>query len=264
MNDSMLRMDDLMLQSGVAVGKIRHRRHLPKPHQFAYPQWMVWLDLDDIPEHLQQPSWWQRLCRAGLRFERQDYLLPHSKPMAELVRQQVLEHSGEVIDGKIFLLGHLRQWGYCFNPVVFYFCYDKQGILRAIVAEITNTPWGERHRYVLMADELDQGCKSHKFMFSKEFHVSPFMPMQLNYEWTFTFYRSRIGIFMVLNRAGERVFDASLELQMKSFAQLGQMPWRFPLQSQRVSFGIYWQALLLRLKRLRVFPHPERAKQPKP
>ena len=253
-----------MLKSAVMTGKVRHRRHLPKPHQFAYSQWMIWLDLGAIPEHLQRPSWWRRLYTAGLQFERKDYLLPHSKPMAERVRQEVLEHSGEAIDGKIFFLGHLRQWGYCFNPVVFYFCHNNAGELRAIIAEITNTPWDERHRYVLMIDGNDESRlshqPSHKFTFPKTFHVSPFMPMDLNYEWTFTFYRSRIGIFMALNRAGERVFDASLELQMQSFAQLGQMPWRFPLQGQRVSFGIYWQALLLRLKRLRVFPHPENAK----
>ncbi len=253
-------MNPSMQQSGVAVGKVRHRRYLPKRHQFDYSQWMVWLDLESIPERLLRPTWWQRLRTAGLRFERQDYLLPHATPMAELIRQQVFEQSGEAVDGKIFFLGHLRQWGYCFNPVVFYFCHNRAGQLRAIVAEITNTPWDERHRYVLMIDTNDEDHFTHKFMFSKDFHVSPFMPMDLNYEWTFTLYRSGIGIFMALKRAGERVFDASLELQMQPITQLEQMPWRFPLQAQRVSFGIYWQALLLRLKRLQVFAHPQRVK----
>ncbi len=254
-------VSDFRMEPSVAIGRLVHRRHGPRRHHFSYAQSMALLNLDELPDSLVQPGWRQRIFRAGLCLRRSDYLHPHEIPMAEAVRNEVLRQSGINIDGKIFFLGHLRQWGKCFNPVVFYFCHNADGRLRAIMAEINNTPWDERHRYVLVPENSDHSCKSHKFSFSKAFHVSPFMPMELNYEWTFTFYRSRLGIFMTLNRAGERVFDASLGLQMKPVSQLGQMPWRHPLQCQRVIFGIYWQALVLWIKRLRVFPHPQKAQQ---
>jgi len=249
-------MNEPNLQAGLAVGKMLHRRHLPKPHQFSYRQSMLLLDLDDIPQKLHPTSWWQQLKFAGLRLRRDDYLQPQQRSIADAVRQHIYEHNGLRLEGKIFFLGHVRQWGACFNPVVFYFCHDLLGKLRAIVAEINNTPWDERHRYVLMINQSTSDDKTYKFSFPKTFHVSPFMPMDIDYQWAFTFYRSHIGIFMSLNRAGERVFDVSLKLQIKPLDRLGQIPWRHPFQCQRVIVGIYWQALLLWLKRLRVFPHP--------
>lgn len=251
----------LFAQSAVMTGRVRHRRYLPKTHSFGYRQWMIWQDLDDIPTELEQPGIATRIRRAGLCLRRQDYLQPHQAPMSTAIRDYVEAQTGERPAGKVFFLGHPRQWGYCFNPVVFYFCCGADDRPRAIVAEINNTPWDERHRYLMPVTGLDEGGRTHKFLFPKAFHVSPFMPMDLNYEWSFTFYRSGIGIFMALHRAGKRVFDASLGLRTQPVRTLGQMPWRHPLQCQRVSFGIYWQALLLRLKRLRVFDHPERSEQ---
>ncbi len=248
------------MQSAIAEGRVLHRRHLPRPHRLQYRQWMVLQDLDAVPAELAQPSLWRRFSRAGLRLRRSDYLQPHHMPQSAAVRQLVAEHTGQPPEGKIFLLGHLRQWGYCFNPVVFYFCHNQAGQLQAIVAEITNTPWAERHQYILPVKPGEYDSKSYNFRFSKDFHVSPFLPMELDYEWTFTFYRSRIGIFMAVNRAQQRMFDASLGLRLKPYRQLAQSPWKHPLQCQRVSFGIYWHALLLWLKKLRVFPHPERSK----
>jgi DUF1365 family protein len=250
----------LRVEPGLARGLVRHRRHRPHAHVLRHPQRMALLDLDALPDTLQRPRPWQWLARAGLRFERGDYMRPVERPLAELVRERVAEATGRRPDGPVILLAHLRQWGWCFNPVVFYFCHAG-GRLVAIVAEITNTPWGERHAYVLDADTAEPRPHGLRFAFRKAFHVSPFLPMDMDYRWTFTLRPGTIGILMQLYRVGELVFDASYGLDIEPGVPIERsaLAWRRPLQCQRVSWAIYWHALRLKLKKTAFHPHPNKS-----
>ena len=97
------------------------------------------------------------------------------------------ERTGARPAGPIRLLTHLRYFGYSFNPVSFYYVFDATDTrVETIVAEITNTPWKERHAYVLpVAGAARAGGRAWRFSFEKQFHVSPFMPMDMRYDWRF-------------------------------------------------------------------------------
>jgi DUF1365 family protein len=249
--------------AGLAHGEVRHRRHVPRQHHLNYAQHMAMLDIGKIPQSLSRPGFWKQLRQAGLCFRRSDYMPgPAAAPEQSLdtvLRDRVQRDVGIRPDGSIIMLAHLRQWGYCFNPVCFYFCHH-QGRLMAIVAEITNTPWGERHAYVLNVRQAETTASGLRFRFHKAFHVSPYMPMDIEYCWTFTVREQHIAILMQLYREQRCMFDAAYGMRIEPLgeARLLRMAWRHPFQCQRVWWGIYWHALMLKLKKIRFYPHPNR------
>lgn len=180
-------------------------------------------------------------------------------PLDEAVRDLVWQHTGRRPEGPVRLLTHLRYLGYCFNPVSFYYCYHQDGeALSAIVAEVNNTPWGERHCYVL--DTLDQpgGTQPWRHSPEKMMHVSPFMPMDIDYEWRFSAPGELLSVHIENHRQGEKLFDATLRLRRCEItgASLARVLIQYPLMTFRVIFSIHWQALRLWLKRVPVFDHP--------
>jgi DUF1365 family protein len=172
--------------SAIYVGTVRHRGHLPRPHAFANSVFMMYLDLDELPTLFDSRWLWGYQRRAPAAFHRADYFGDPDLPLAECVRRLVAERTGVRPSGPIRLLTHLRYFGCAFNPVSVYYCFDATGtVLETIVAEITNTPWKERHCYVLgPGDNLGSARKPH-FRFAKSFHVSPFLDMDFDYDWRF-------------------------------------------------------------------------------
>ncbi|MGZ9014346.1 MAG: DUF1365 domain-containing protein, partial [Burkholderiales bacterium] len=164
--------------------------------------------------------------------------------------------------GPVRMLTHLRYAGYCFNPVTFYYCYDGDGAaVSDIVAEITNTPWNERHAYVLAA-EADEGRGAmHRYRFEKCFHVSPFMGMEVRYDWRFSTPGQTLAVHMRDVAAGRLMFEATLSLQRTPItgASLARTLAAFPVMTLKVIAAIYWQALRLWLKRAPFHPHPTKA-----
>lgn len=252
----------------VASGLVRHRRFLPRPHQLKQHQHMLLINLNAIASRWSVKHRWSWFHRAGLRFRRADYMQPEDMPLRAAVLEKINAAGYNPPDGDIIFLGHLRQWGMCMNPVCFYFCYNKQAQLHTIVAEITNTPWGERHAYVLPVNDAIESEESRQsnrwqFQFEKAFHVSPFMPMDLHYKWSFSMHNEHLVIYMQLQKGERNVFDASLNLKLKAQQKPDLIAWKHPLQCQRVWLGIYWNALLLKLKGISDYPHPIRSRQRK-
>jgi DUF1365 family protein len=143
------------------------------------------------------------------------------------------------------------------NPVSFYYCFDESGTtLETIVAEITNTPWKERHQYVLSVADPHARLKS--FGFDKDFHVSPFLPMDMQYRWSFNEPRDRVFVHMQNHRNGARMFDATLQLKESPLTTLGLLGVlaAFPFMTLKVIAAIHWQALRLWIKRTPIFDHP--------
>ncbi len=161
--------------------------------------------------------------------------------------------------GPVRLLTQLRMLGFCFNPVSFYYCYDESDTrVVAIVAEITNTPWNERHAYVLPAPAGHAADAPLRFNLAKSFHVSPFMPMDLEYDWRFTPPGRELAVHMRSLRQGRTVFDASLRLRRREItaASLAATLARQPAAALSVLGRIYWQALRLSLKKAPFHVHP--------
>lgn len=221
---------------------------------------MAYVDLDELPA-LSRSSRWFSVDRFNLvSLRRRDYLQPAELDLREAVRQKLLQLSGEAPRGPIRMLAHLRYLGHCFNPVVFYYGFDSDGhTLTHILAEITNTPWGERFQYALPVSQAQVHGNAWHFGFDKRFHVSPFLPMSLDYDWRFTFPGQQLRVHMnVQDAQGQRPFDATLVLERQPWTSgtLLRSVLRFPWLTVQVMWRIYWNALRLRLKRNPFYDHP--------
>lgn len=265
------------LASAIYEGVVRHRRLSPREHAFSFPLFMIYLDLAEVDRVFSLTRWWSATRAAPVRFSRRDYLDRSDTPLDDAVRTRVRHDLGWAPAGPIRLLTHLRHFGYCFNPVSFYYCFDPTGShVDAVVADITNTPWGERHAYVLDRRAATPAADGSvlRWRFAKAFHVSPFMPMHIEYDWSFGAPGQDLFVHMNLRpeapgsveRTGSesgqpceaKVFDATLKLTRHELtpARMRRQVLRFPFLTARVIARIHLEAAKLWLKGVSVHPHP--------
>ena len=235
---------------------------------------MMYLDLAEVNEVFRGRWFWSSARTAPARFRREDHLGDPRQPLDLAVRDLVESRSGTRPRGPIRLLTQLRYFGYLMNPVSFFFCFDPQGNrVEAIVAEVNNTPWGDRHCYVLDAtnatgapvpvaspaspsDVTDPA--SLRFRHRKTFHVSPFMGMDMEYAWRMSEPLQSLHVQIDCLQRGEKLFDASLAFKRRDITgwNLARAWVCYPWMTARIVAAIYWQALRLWLKRCPYFPHP--------
>lgn len=244
------------MRSALYEGLVAHRRLAPRAHAFRYRVGLLALDLDELPGLFRGRLLWSCERANVVSFRRADYLGPPELALKAAVLARVEAELGRRPRGPVTLLTQLRVLGYAFNPVSFYLCHDERGELDALVAEITNTPWGERFAYV-----LDARGGQRAWRFPKRFHVSPFLPMELEYDWRLASDAHGLRVHMTDLAQGRPVFQAGMELTRRALdgRGLARLLVRYPLQPQRVSAAIYWQALRLWWKRTPFFPHPTQA-----
>ncbi|MFC6841744.1 DUF1365 domain-containing protein [Xanthomonas theicola] len=249
------------MHSAIYSGWIRHRRYAPKALAFRYPIFLMYLDLAELEQVFARRWLWSVGRRNLAQFRRSDYLGDPAQPLDEAVRDRVQQHSGERPLGPVRMLTHLRYFGHCFNPVTFYYCHDAQLRLHSIVAEITNTPWRQRHAYVLPVAAARRHGSVHAWRLDKRFHVSPFMAMAHEYAWRCSEPGAQLRVHMdVLDaQPAARRFDATLVLQRReiSGASLARTLLRYPAMSLQVVAKIHWQALRLWLRGNPVHDHPD-------
>jgi DUF1365 family protein len=248
------------MNSCIYQGRVLHRRRHPVTHDFTYRLFMLCLDLAELPEVF-RGRWLWSCDRPNLAwFRRVEHLGEREVPLDQAVRHLVRQRTGEVCDGPVRLLTHLRYFGFQMNPVSFYFCYDRHGQLQHIVAEVNNTPWGEQHCYVMGRQHFLPGCGGPRERLAKEFHVSPFLPMEMNYQWRVTPPDERLNIGIAVFRGQLRMLNVAMSLDRLPLtaANLRRILLRYPWMTGKVFAAIYWQALRLRLKGVPFFPHPDR------
>ena len=222
---------------------------------------MMYLDLDELPDVFDGRWCWSAQGPAPAWFRRTDYLGDAGTDLAESVRDEAERLTGTRPAGPIRMLTNLRYLGVVMNPVTFYYCFPPEGEHPdVILAEITNTPWRQRHTYALSAGTTNGAATETPHRFRKEFHVSPFMAMDQEYVWHMTTPEKRLLIHMENFEGGQKLFDATLKLKREdiSGASLARALLRFPWMSARIAVGIYWQALRLRAKRTPYHPPPRR------
>lgn len=242
--------------SAIYEGWVAHRRTEPMEHAFRYRIFLPLFDLDELPELLDDVPLWSARGRAPARFRRSDYLGEADVPLADAARDLVGERTGTRPGGPVRLLANPRYWGVGFNPVAFYYLYagGPEGELRAMIAEVTNTPWGERRSYVLEA-----GPKGLRGDFDKLLHVSPFMPMEQRYAWSANAPGERLSVSIRNHdERGNQVFEASLALRRRELTAraLRGLLFRYPPMTISTIARIYLNAIKLKAKGAPYFSPP--------
>lgn len=250
-------------------GTVRHRRTGAVPNEFRQRLFMAYLDLDELPGLFDGSLLWSARRAAAAWFRRADYLGDPEKGLKESVFELVAERTGLTPEGPVRLLTHLRYLGHCFNPVSFYYCFDALGErVKAVVAEVSNTPWGERHAYVMsVSDARDRGTVTVlREQFDKQLHVSPLMGMDRRYDWRLTVPGEQLLVHIESHPQDDRegAFDATLSLHRHEIdaASLRRALLRYPAMTARIQARIYSHALRLRLRGAHWYPHPDRGAMP--
>ena len=251
--------------SCIYEGHVRHRRLSPAEHRFQYGLYLLYLDLEELPSLLEGGFGLSRARFSPASFCRDDHLGDPAVPLTDSVRDLVEKQTGWTPTGPIRLLTLARCFGYYFNPLSLYYCFDAKGqSVEAVVAEVTNTPWLERYWYVLWQGNWAGRPGQLRFSHPKCFHVSPFMDMKANYEWRLSQPGQRLCVCINSSKAGQRFFDVTMVLERRELsrgAMVGVLT-RHPWMTLRVSQAIYWQAARLWRKKCPFFSHPKYRRLP--
>lgn len=243
-------MSEEILNSSLLIGHVRHRRLSPIEHRLNYPMFMPCLDLDEL-DQLERSVWCfgQRWWHWA-RFNRQDYLGEGDLKLA--VQEKVYQLTGQRLTGRVEAVLHLRYLGIYFSPVNFYYLYDQQGVWRCLLAEVSNTPWNERHYYAVPASSAQ------RYQHDKAFHVSPFNPIEQKYLWNVKPLTKRLFVHLECHRE-HKEFDATLTMTKRPLSSktLLQQLIVTPVMAVKVVTGIYWHAFKLWFKGAPFYSHPK-------
>ncbi|WP_428305072.1 DUF1365 domain-containing protein [Lacipirellula sp.] len=251
--------------SCIYEGLVVHRRNEPIDRTFRYRLYMMYVDLDELPQ-LFTHHWLWSCDRPNVAwFRRRDYLGSAGESLADSVRSFAAAQTDRPLSGPVRLLTQFRCFGYAFNPLSLYYCFDENGQLAVVVAEVSNTPWGERHWYVIDCPAGSDSASCFKFTTRKQLHVSPFLHMDYDYRFQLTtpgtMLRLQIENWPRSGDGDAPTFAASLSLNRREItgANLSRALTLHPFMTQRVIAAIYWQALKLWWRRVSFVPHPRTA-----
>lgn len=242
-------------QSNIYLGNISHRRFSPKKHNFNYSLYMLALDVADVEKAEKGIGLFGFSWYHPLRFFEKDYLRGEPNGLRQRITNKVITLNGHTEIHRIVMLVQVRCFGIYFSPANFYFCYDKDNTCTQMLAEVSNTPWNERHYYLV--DLLSDKESTNK----KNFQVSPFLDLNMTYFWQVkppSHDKDQLVIHIENKRINQenknldKIFDASLILKKQLFSQKNLLKvWcQLPAMTVKVVLSIYWQALKLFLKRI--------------
>ncbi len=246
-----------MLDNAIGFGNVQHYRYSPIKNKFCYKSAMFLLDIDTIKQTLANLKYCSYEGKSIINFQKKDFL---SKVLTELsIREKIKLAIGNKItlkaNDKIYLLAQLRTLGFLFNPVAYYYIFHENGTF-SLIAEVTNTPWHEKHYYVL--ENAQRSGAYYQFIFEKKFHVSPFLSMNYSYKLKTSFSKKHLIVHMENLKDNVKIFDATLNLKLFPLTQknINDYLVKYPLMTYRVIFLIYWQAAKIYFKGNPFYPHP--------
>lgn len=241
--------------SALFVGSVWHKRFRPAVHEFKYPIFQCFLDLDDLTEIQQQHRCFSVDRPNLISFKQSDYLDPDHVGLKQSVLDFASRFTDTLID-RVMVLSQPRIFGLAFNPLSLFYLYHKDQLV-GLVAEVHNTPWNERHRYFVPSDSNES---IHHFEHDKDFHVSPFNPMELDYRWRFNEPSDVLSVSLDVREhqaPDAHYFCASFSLTREPIAKMSSLLIRFPLAAVSTVIRIYYHAFKLWLKKVPFHDHPK-------
>lgn len=249
------------MHSCIYEGTVSHRRRVPVDHSFQYRLFMVYLDLDELESFTGRRSLIGTTKWSVRSFLRSDHLFDPAISLIEEVRNLICEQTGQTPAGPIRLLTQLRNFGYYMSPLNLYYCFDESGHeVETVVAEVNNTPWNERHCYVLWSGNRLEGANALRFSHLKNFHVSPFMDMNMTYRWRLARPADALTVHLANLRDSQVVFEAGMSLKRRPLDRhnLSRMTLKYPLMTAKIVAAIYFQALKLWWKKCPTYLHSKK------
>lgn len=241
------------MNSYICEGTVMHARTTPKQHKFNYQVFMMLVDLQKM-EQIFSKYWLWSIYRRNLAYlKRSDHLGDPNTTLYQAVCDYLLQETNQVFNGKVYLLTNFRYYGYCFNPISVYYCYDNDAV-KYFILEVHNTPWGERQCYLLDNTNLPKD-----FVVKKNMHVSPFINMDMEYLVKLRQTDTKLAINMQVVKQTQQILQAKLSLRKKKLTQLRLFAilLKYPFMTLKVIMAIHYQALLLWLKGVKVVYHPK-------
>tara|TARA_B100000945_G_scaffold312699_1_gene307603 strand:- start:929 stop:1681 length:753 start_codon:yes stop_codon:yes gene_type:complete len=248
-----------MLNSCFYEGIVYHSRKIPIRHGFRMGLYMAFIDLDELEDlfckcRLMATEWpWFN------RFRRRDYFGTKNS-LKQTLLEFINNETGDQTITKVQLLTQVRTFGFFMNPVAFYYCFDRDNQLRYVVTEVNNTPWGEKHLYLLDNSHWE-GIANKRHTTEKEMHVSPFMSMDYRYFWSITKPSETLRLSIRLMAENEKSpFVAGIRLKRREFSTINllRLNLRYPFITIRIMLGIYFHAFRLWCKKIPFHPHPNK------
>jgi uncharacterized protein len=242
------------MQNAIYSGDVKHARFVPKKHQFSYRINLFWLDLENLVETAQTVSWFSIHKFSPIQFKRSDFLGDSKRPLQDCVLELMSKLAKKPLVGKVFLLSPLRTFGLYFSPANFYYLQNDDGSYSHLLAEVSNTPWNERHCYLVdLNDQQDS---------QKVFHVSPFNPLDMQYNWKVEQPADVLKLSLACHQERKH-FVANLNLSRTELnsENLRRVVINMPSMTIKTVVGIYWQALKLFIKGMPIYSHPAQGKK---
>ena len=237
----------------LCIGSVWHKRYSPKVHEFSYKlnSWLI--NLQEL-DTLNTSSRLINIAKKALyRFKPQNYLRDFSGELNTKIRNQFINLGAELKGNESFyLLGQLSNLGVYFSPLNLYFCYEGN-ICNYIMAEVSNTPWNERHYYLLDTSKPE-------IITNKNFHVSPFFGLDQDYKWNFDLSQEQIKFTIDTYQDGAKVFSAGYGgvFNLLSDKSISSKILSSPVTGFKIVCGIYFEALRIWLKKIPYVPYRKR------
>ncbi len=240
-----------MFTNSIALGTVWHKRFTPKTHEFSYKlnSWLI--DIDNCSTLGKFSSWVSNKSLNLYSFDESNYLRDYQGNLAQKVRERLIELGGTLKGSeKIFLLGQLKNCGVYFSPLNLFLCFiDNE--CRYVLAEVSNTPWNQRHYYLINMQE-------EKYVISKNFHVSPFWSINQDYHWQFKITKDNLYFQIDNYQDKQKVFSAGYQLSFIPFSDKksnNYMILKQPFGVFKIVSAIYFEAVKLFLKRVPFIPY---------
>lgn len=246
------------MQNAIYSGFVIHNRLSPKSHIFKYKITMFFLDVDNVDSAFEKNPFVSVNKFNFISFNRNNYMPSEdSTSIRDEIIKQIRANGYVEEPDKIYILTHLGYFGYCYNPVSFFYCYSKDEQLLYFLAEVNNTPWNERYVYFKKCDISELNIK---FSLDKKFHVSPFLPMDMTYKWDINTPKEIVYVSMKCYEDNILRLTASFKLSRNKLSAMNcfKALLKNPLATQLLHYRIYWQALKLLIKRTPFFDHKQR------